>query len=114
MGRDRLILAPYEALVALAEEERALALDGRWTELTDLLDRRAAVIAALPMRDPDGSRPLLERALAAHAQAHAALHAARSALVAELGETGRTRVAVAGYRSTAGAQDAPARADYRG
>lgn len=107
-------LAPYEALVELAEEERALALDGRWTELTDLLDRRAAVIAALPERDPAAARPLLERALAAHAHAHAAMRVARAGLLAELGDTGRTRVAVAGYRSTAGPQGRALRADYRG
>src|SRR3954449_322424 len=64
-------LGPYEELVALAESERALALDGRWGELSDLLDRRGAVMAALPAQDPEAARPLLARALAAHAQAHA-------------------------------------------
>src|SRR5437773_2149974 len=86
-------LAPYEALVDLAEQERTLALDGRWSELSDLLDRRADVMAQLPARDPDSARPLLERALAAHAQAHAAMGAARAGLLAELGDTGRTRSA---------------------
>jgi hypothetical protein len=107
-------LAPYEVLVALAEQERALALDGRWSELSELLDRRAAVIAALPPEDPAEARPLLERALAAHAQAHAAMGAARAVMLAELGGTGRTRSAVAGYRSTAGAQAVAGAADYRG
>jgi hypothetical protein len=107
-------LAPYEALVALAEQERALALDGRWSELADLLDRRATVIAALPAEDPAAARPLLERALAAHAQAHAAMGAARAGMLAELGGTGRTRTAVAGYRSASGAQAAAVAADYRG
>jgi hypothetical protein len=107
-------LAPYEALVALAEEERELALDGRWGELDGVLERRAAVLAALPHHDPVAARPLLERALAAHAQAHVALQVARADLLAELGDTGRTRTAVAGYRATAGAQDGALRADYRG
>ena len=107
-------LAPYEALVALAEEERTLALDGRWTELTGLLERRAAVIGALPEHDPAAARPLLERALAAHAQAHAALQAARAGRLGELNGAGRTRTPVAGYRSAAGAQADAARADYRG
>jgi len=107
-------LAPYETLVALAEQELALALDGRWTELTELLERRSAVIAALPADDPAAARPLLERALAAHAQAHAAMNVARAGLLAELGDTGRTRTAVAGYRSSAGAQGGALRADYRG
>jgi hypothetical protein len=114
VGRDRLSLAPYEALVALAEEERTLALDGRWTELSELLGRRGAALATLPDRDPAAARPLLERALAAHAQAHAAMQATRAGLLAELGETGQTRAAVAGYRSTAGAQGDAPRADYRG
>jgi hypothetical protein len=107
-------LAPYQALVALAEEERALALDGRWDELSDLLDRRGAVMAALPADDPAAARPLLERALAAHAQAHAAMGAARAGLLAELGGAGHTRAAVAGYRSATGAQGAANAADYRG
>jgi hypothetical protein len=107
-------LAPYEALVALAEEERELALNGRWDELDGVLERRAAVIAALPQRDPAAARPLLERALAAHAQAHVALQVARADLLAELGDTGRTRTMVAGYRATGGAQAGALRADYRG
>jgi hypothetical protein len=107
-------LGPYEELVALAESERTLALDGRWSELSDLLDRRGAVMAALPARDPEEARPLLVRALAAHAQAHAAMGAARAGLLAELGGTGHTRTAVAGYRSAAGAQAAAHGADYRG
>jgi hypothetical protein len=107
-------LAPYEALVALAEEERSLALDGRWSELSDLLDRRGAVMAALPADDPAAARPLLERALAAHAQAHAAMGAARAGLLAELGGADQTRTAVAGYRSATGAQAAAHAADYRG
>jgi hypothetical protein len=107
-------LAPYEALVALAEQERALALDGRWSELSDLLDRRGAVMAALPADDPADARPLLERALAAHAQAHAAMSAARAGLLAELGGAGRLRTGVAGYRFSAGTQAAAGAADYRG
>jgi hypothetical protein len=109
-----LSLAPYEALVSLAEQERALALDGRWSELSELLERRASVMAALPAEDPAAAQPLLERALSAHAQAHAAMRAARAGMLAELGGTGRTRTGVAGYRSTAAAQAAAAAADYRG
>jgi hypothetical protein len=107
-------LAPYEVLVALAEQERALALDGRWSELSELLDRRATVMAALPREDPPAARPLLERALAAHAQAHAAMGAARAGMLADLGGADRTRTAVAGYRSAAGAQAVTGAADYRG
>jgi len=107
-------LAPYEALVALAEQERTFALDGRWSELSDLLDRRATVMDALPAADPAAARPLLERALAAHAQAHAAMGTARATLIAELGGAGQTRAGVAGYRSAAGAQAAATAADYRG
>jgi hypothetical protein len=107
-------LGPYEELVALAESERALALDGRWSELSDLLDRRGAVMAALPAEDPEAARPLLVRALAAHAQAHAAMGAARAFLLAELGGAGQTRAAVAGYRSATGAQAGAGAADYRG
>jgi hypothetical protein len=91
-------LAPYEALVALAEQERALALDGRWSELCDLLDRRAAVMDALPADD----------------QAHAAMTTARATLMVELGGAGQTRAGVAGYRSATGAQAAATAADYRG
>jgi hypothetical protein len=107
-------LAPYEALVALAEQERSLALDGRWDELSDLLARRAAVMGALPSIDPVAARPLLARALSAHAQAHAAMGAARAGLLDELGGAGRTRDAVAGYRSSTGAQGLSVGADYRG
>jgi hypothetical protein len=114
MGAGRLSLAPYQALVALAEEERALALDGRWDDLQGVLDRRAAVIASLPAADPVDARPLLERALAAHAQAHGALSAARAAVLAELGDTCHARAAAAGYRAAAGAQAATRAADYRG
>jgi hypothetical protein len=114
VGADRLSLAPYEALVALAERERELVFDARWSELSDLLARRADVIAALPATDPAAARPLLERALAAHAQAHAAMRAARANLLAELGGAGHARSAAAGYGAAAGAQAAAPAADYRG
>ena len=107
-------LAPYEVLVALAEQERSLAFDGRWSDLSDLLDQRASVMAQLPAQDPAAARPLLERALAAHAQAHAAMGAARAGLLAELGGTGHARTAAAGYRSASGAQAGAGAADYRG
>ena len=107
-------LAPYEALVQLAERERTLALDGHFEELDGVLDRRAAVMAALPAAAPLAARPLLERALAIQGEAQAAMAAARTAVVGELQGAARARTAAAGYQSSTGAQARATGADYRG
>jgi hypothetical protein len=107
-------LAPYEALVELAEAERALALDGRYEELDAVLDRRAALMATLPRTPPLAARPLVELAVAIQTHAQAAMSAARNAVLDELRGAARTRTAVAGYQSSTGAQAGQVGADYRG
>lgn len=57
-------LAPYEALVRIAEHELELAGAGRYDELEQLRRQRAEVMLTLPRPVPAEAREPLERALA--------------------------------------------------
>jgi hypothetical protein len=61
---DEAVMAPYEALVRIAELQLELAGDGRYTEMAQLSKQRAALLRALPKPAPSAARDTLERALA--------------------------------------------------
>ena len=93
--------AAYARLAELAEAERDLALAGRVDELLAVQAERAALVASLPARAPEGARPWLVRAAEAQAEATAALSAAVAAARAEVVRVERGRTAVAAYRPAA-------------
>jgi hypothetical protein len=101
---------PYAQLAELAETERELALAGRIEQLLAVQERRAALVAGLPARAPDGAREHLRRAAAAQAEATAALASALRAARSEAVRLEHGRGAMAAYRP---AGPAPARLAYR-
>jgi hypothetical protein len=100
---------PYEALAALAEAERELALDARYPELEALQARRAALVATLPARPPAAAGPHLRRAAEAQAHATAALQAAVGIARRQVVRLEHGRGAVAAYRTAAPAWPGHAR-----
>jgi hypothetical protein len=88
---------PYQALVALAELERELALGGRFAELEALAAERRALVAGLPARAPASARPALERAAAVQMATTAALRAALQRTRAELNGSQARHEAVRAY-----------------
>jgi hypothetical protein len=93
--------APYARLAELAEAERDLAVAGRIDELLAVQAERAALVARLPARAPEGARPWLARAAAAQVDATVALSAAVAAARAAVVRVERGRTAVAAYRPVA-------------
>ncbi len=83
-------------LVAGAEREHALALEGRWEELAAAGAERARAAAALPAPDP-AARPLLERLALVQERLTALLVGARAETARELATLSRGRGAVRGY-----------------
>ncbi|MGA2470942.1 MAG: hypothetical protein ABSG64_09660 [Solirubrobacteraceae bacterium] len=57
-------LAPYAALIRIAELELELAGEGRYVEIAQLDRQRQQVLRSLPAKPPRGARDYLERALA--------------------------------------------------
>ena len=95
-------LAPYAALVAVAEAEVVLAAAGRLDELAALQDEWSARLAALPASAPSEARPLLERALALQSAAAQGLRDAAGEVSAQLGQLDRARTSARGYAPVAG------------
>jgi hypothetical protein len=89
---------PYARLAALAESERDLAVAGRIDELLEVQAQRAALVATLPAKAPEGARPHLLRAAAAQAEATAAVATAMRAARADAMRVEQGRTAVAAYR----------------
>jgi hypothetical protein len=89
-------MEPYGELVALAEREHALAVEGRWDEVAELSDerlRRSLVLGPAPA----SARPQLERLQRLESQIAASLQSARAFASQELARTRRGRAAVRGY-----------------
>jgi hypothetical protein len=99
MGRDRLVIEPWQDLLARAERELALAAEGRWEELAEASDERARVAMTLPPPSPV-ARPLLERLAAVQDELTAAIVAARAETARELASLSHGRGAVRGYASS--------------
>jgi hypothetical protein len=64
---------PYLRLAELTEAERDHAVAGRIDELLEVQEQRAALVAQLPARAPEGARDHLRRAAAAQAEVTRAL-----------------------------------------
>lgn len=91
-------MSAASTLVALAEEELRLVLDGRYEELDGIAERRALALRHLP---PDAERSLVARAAAVQSLVTAALTERLAGVRAELVAGASRRAAVAGYARSA-------------
>ena len=91
----------YDELVALAEREHALVVEGAWEELAAVDARRREVLASLPAVAPVAARGVLERAAAVQGATTVLLATAVDGLRRELTTLSHGRVAVRGYRADA-------------
>jgi hypothetical protein len=91
------VTAAYDALVALAEREHALAAAGRTEELAELDAERRALVAALPAQAPRTARRALERTAELQAATTRLLAASAASARSELRTLGRGRDATRAY-----------------
>jgi hypothetical protein len=91
---------PWLQAVELAERELAFVRAGEWDLVAEVSAERGAHTETLATPGP---RPILERLAALEAELIAALTAARSATVRELGSLRRGRGAMRGYAGVGGA-----------
>ncbi|HWI07584.1 MAG TPA: hypothetical protein VNT54_08720 [Solirubrobacteraceae bacterium] len=104
----------YDELLALAEREHALVVEGAWEELAALDLRRREIAARLPAVAPAAARGALERAHAVQAQTTALLAAGVDGLRRELTTLSQGRVAVRGYGGAGAAAAGRARVELSG
>lgn len=94
-GRDP--LAPYRALVRIAELELELASEARYGEIAQLAIQREQVIRDLSHPAPPGAREWLERALAIERRAKVELLRRREQVLLTLRGVELSRRTASGY-----------------
>jgi len=94
-------LAPYRALVRIAELELELASDRRYDEIAQLAPQRAQVMSMLPHPAPIAAREILERALAVERRAKIELLRRREQVLLSLRGIELHRRTADGYARTA-------------
>ena len=102
--------ALFSGLAALAREEHALVLDGRYDELADLHARRERLMAVLPPSAPPEALGDIREAARLQGLVTAALREARDLTAAELTRVRRSRRGAQGYAAGTGVTHVPARA----
>ena len=93
-------MSVWAALEALAAEEAQLVADERFDDLTELNERRAALLAALPDPLPAVAADPLRRALSTQRATATVLQARRDAVGVELRRLSHGRTGVQGYART--------------
>ena len=93
-------MSAWAALEALAAEEAQLVADERFDDLTELNERRAALLAALPDPLPAVAGDPLRRALSTQRATATVLQARCDAVGVELGRLRHGRTGVQGYART--------------
>ena len=93
--------AAHEELLALAEDQLALADEGRWDELPAAMDRFGRHAATLPAIAPPAAADALRRTAAIVTRVEERLRAGRLECARELARLGRGRGAVRSYGSAA-------------
>ena len=93
-------MTAWDDLEALAAHEAQLVIDGRFSELAAVYERREALLAALPQPLPPPAIEPLRRALSVQEATQTALRARRDAVASELGRLQRGRNGVQGYART--------------
>jgi hypothetical protein len=97
----------FASLAALAREEHALVVDGRYEELAELEARRAPILAALPPTAPPEAMGDIREAARLEGLVTAALTAARDATAIELRRLSAARTGAQGYAAGTGTPAAP-------
>jgi hypothetical protein len=105
--------APWAELADLAEQELALAREGRWPEVAARSDERVRRAAELPAPPPQ-ARPELERMAVCQDALVAVLASAHALAGRELRALNRGARAARGYAATAARSPAYAVVDDRG
>jgi hypothetical protein len=95
--RGESALAPYEALVRIAERQLELAGQGRYAEMAQLTHQREQVMRQLPRPAPAGAREVLERALAIHRRLTIELLRRREHVLLSLRRVEMSKRAASGY-----------------
>jgi hypothetical protein len=90
-------LAPYEALVRIAELQLEFAGQGRYAEMAQLSRQRADVMRRLPRPAPAGAREVLERALAMQRRLTIELLRRREQVLLSLRRIEMSKRAASGY-----------------
>ncbi|MCD6727152.1 MAG: hypothetical protein LT070_07925 [Solirubrobacteraceae bacterium] len=98
--------AAYERLADLAGRASHLAAEGRFDELSCVLEETAALREALPATPSPAVERSLRIAAAAMAETEAAVASAMRVLAADASRLEAGRTAVRGYRATAGSSSA--------
>ena len=93
-------MSVWAALEALAAEEAQLVADERFDDLTELNERRAALLAALPDPLPAVAADPLRRALSTQRATATVLQARCDAVGVELRRLSHGRTGVQGYART--------------
>ena len=93
-------MSEARALVALAEEELGLLAAGRVDEISDLHDRRDAVLATLPAQLDETDAAALAQAHALQQQINGLLKQAVAQAATELAKLNRGQTAVRGYANS--------------
>jgi hypothetical protein len=88
---------PYRRLAELTEAERDHAVAGRIDDLLEVQAQRAALVAELPARAPEGAWEHLRRAAAAQAEVTRALATAMRQVSANAVRLDRGRTAMSAY-----------------
>lgn len=94
---SRSVLAPYEALIRIAERQLELAGQGRYDELAQLSAQRDEVMSRLPRPAPEGARDVLERALAIQRRLSIELLRRREHVLLALRRVEMSKRAASGY-----------------
>jgi hypothetical protein len=97
----------FAGLAALAREEHALVVDGRYDELAELNVRRDLLMSALPPSAPPEALDDLREAARLQGLVTTALRDARAVTGAELLRLRHARSGVQGYAAGTGAPAAP-------
>jgi hypothetical protein len=105
--------APWTELADLAEQELALAREGRWPELAARSDERVRRAASLPLPPPQARREL-ERLASCQEALLAVLSSAHGLAARELGALRRGGRAARGYASAAAGAAPAGQLDDRG
>jgi len=90
-------LAPYRALVRIAELELELAAAGRYSEMTQLQQQRSQVLGRLPRPAPAGALEQLERAAAIQRRIKVELLRRREIVLLSLRRIELSKRAASGY-----------------
>jgi hypothetical protein len=98
----------YAELAAMAAEEHALVMDGRYEDLADLATRRAPLLEQLPEEAPEEALAYLQEALRCQELVTVALVAAREETARELQLANSRKRGASAYVSSVAPGQAPA------